>query len=151
MGKIDLEAIQAKINANLPLPSESRPDTPRFTEETLPSKHPLHTLWFRFSEIYGHQWASQQGDSPTDTWIRGLEGLSNDQFGVGLRALLDRADTWPPNLVEFRQLCTGYDAGGWERQAHKIHEPERRLEDKTSKEKNKVAGNDVLTNLQGMF
>ena len=98
--------------------------------------------------MYGHQWASQQGDQPNDTWIRGLYGLSNEQFGAGLRALLDRADTWPPNLVEFRQLCTDHDAGGWERQAHKIYEPERRLEDKTSKEAAQQAGAEFFRGLR---
>tara|TARA_R110000782_G_scaffold125930_1_gene217560 strand:+ start:1564 stop:1884 length:321 start_codon:yes stop_codon:yes gene_type:complete len=105
-------------------------------------------LWFRFSEIFGHQWASQHGDTPTDTWIRGLDGLTSEQFGVGLRALLDRDDTWPPNLVEFRQLCTGYDAGGWERQAHRIYDPDRRLEDKTSKEAAQQAGEDFFKGLK---
>lgn len=77
-----------------------------------------------------------------------MDGLTSEQFGVGLRALLDRDDTWPPNLVEFRQLCTGYDAGGWERQAHRIYDPDRRLEDKTSKEAAQQAGEDFFKGLK---
>lgn len=53
---------------------------------------------------------------------------------MGLRALLNRTDTWPPNLVEFRQLCTEYDPGSWERQAHKVVDRSTLLEDKTSQE-----------------
>jgi hypothetical protein len=102
--------------------------------------------------MYGHQWASQQGDEPNDTWIRGLDGLSNKQFGVGLRALLDRAETWPPNLVEFRQLCTGKDSHDWERQSHKHYAPpERQLEDITGKENNKKTADETLGNLKGLF
>jgi len=104
-------------------------------------------LWFRFSEIYGHQWASQHGDSPTDTWIRGLDDITAEQLGSGLRALLHRAEKWPPNLIEFRNLCKNYDPGGWERQAHKIYEPERRLENKTSKEASQEAGAEFFKGL----
>ncbi|MGY8791879.1 MAG: hypothetical protein ACKVKR_16615 [Pseudomonadales bacterium] len=97
--------------------------------------------------MYGHQWASQQGDEPNDTWIRGLDGLSNEQFGTGLRALLGRADTWPPNLIEFRKLCTGYDGHGWARQSHKIIDSTAKIEDLGDKEKRKAEGLERIRNL----
>lgn len=58
-------------------------------------------------EIYGHKWSSQYGQSRSamDTWQRGLKDLTRDELGTGLRALLSRADPWPPSLPEFRQLC----------------------------------------------
>jgi len=146
MGKIDLEAIQAKINQNLPLHSESRKSA-----DNLPPTHPIWELWQRMAEMYGHTWTSQQGEEPNDTWVRGLNGLTAANFGRALVACRDSGKTFPPTLPEFRSSALGIDETGWERQAHKIHEPERRLEDKTSKEKNKVTGNDVLTNLQGLF
>ena len=92
------------------------------------------------AEMYGHQWASQQGDEPNDTWARGLSDVTPEQFGAGLRALLKRAEKWPPNLVEFRQLCTGYDPQAWERRAHKIVDPSTLIEDKTSKEARRAFG-----------
>jgi hypothetical protein len=88
-------------------------------------------------EMYGHQWSSQQGDEPNDTWIRGLSGLTAEQYGHGLRKLFDRTDKWPPNLVEFRQLCTDYDPDSWRRQSHKTFESSSLIEDKTYAEKRK--------------
>lgn len=85
-------------------------------------------------EIYGHQWASQQGDEPNDTWCKGFADITPQQFGVGLRALLDRADSWPPNLVQFRQLCTGHDPDAWQRRAERAGPVVPAIEDKTKKE-----------------
>ena len=150
MPRIDLEEIQERINQNLPQHSAPRQSERLSGSESLPSNHPLWVLWSRFNEIYGHQWASQQGDEPNDTWIRGLDGLTNEQFGVGLRALLSRSETWPPNLVEFRQLCTGYDPGAWERQAHKI-DTTLGIEDKTAKERRCEEGKRQCEKLLELF
>jgi len=111
----------------------------------------MWTLWSRFSEMYGHQWASQQGDEPNDTWVRGLDGLSNEQFGVGLRALLTRTEIWPPNLVEFRQLCLNQDALNWERKSHQLYKPETLLEDLTAKESREEIGKATIDTLKGLF
>ena len=151
MPRIDLEEIQRRLDANLPKQNAPQQNVRKSGSESLPSNHPLWELWQRMNEIYGHQWASQQGDDPNDTWIRGLDGLSNKQFGSGLRALLTRDETWPPNLVEFRQLCTGQDPGAWERQAHRIYEPERRLVDLTAKEAARAAGEETLAELRELF
>jgi len=90
--------------------------------------------------MFGHQWASQQGDEPNDTWVRGLSDVSPVQLGVGLRALLERSDTWPPNLVEFRRLCLDTDPHRWERQSHKLYERDRVLENLTAKERRAAEG-----------
>jgi hypothetical protein len=86
-------------------------------------------------EMYGHQWASQQGDEPNDTWCRGLDDLSAEQFAIGLRSLLKRAEKWPPNLVEFRHLCTGYDPDAWRHRAERVAPVVAAIEDKTKKER----------------
>lgn len=62
-------------------------------------------------EMYGHAWASQQGDQPNDTWLRGLEGLNGEQLAVGLRACLEREGQFPPVLPEFRRMCLGLSGG----------------------------------------
>jgi len=151
MPKYDLTPIQKKLDANQPLPNESRPHTKHDMVDGLTADHPIHELWFRLSEMYGHKWSSQYGDSPTDTWIRALDGLSGEQFSVGLGALLRKEDTWPPTLVEFRQLCLNADPGRWERRAHKIYEPDRKLEDITGKEKSAVEGKKTLDELKWIF
>ena len=135
MPKIDLEAIQERINKNLPLHNEPQP-----SERLCEPDSPIWELWQRMAEMYGHQWASQQGDEPNDTWARGLADVTPEQFGAGLRALLKRAEKWPPNLVEFRQLCTGYDPQAWERRAHKIVDTSTLIEDKTAKEVRQALG-----------
>ena len=99
-------------------------------------------------EMYGHQWASQQGDEPNDTWARGLCDLSEGQFGMGLSALLARGSVWPPSLPEFRQLCTGYDPGGWERKCHRIVDPGSLIENKTAKERRIATGLEELAKLR---
>lgn len=63
--------------------------------------------------------------------------MSPEQYAHGFRALLQRADKWPPNLVEFRQLCTGYDPLAWERKAHRILQTDNMIEDTTKKEQDR--------------
>lgn len=135
MPRIDLEAIQERINKNLPLRSEPQP-----SEKLSDPNHPLWELWQRMGEIYGHQWASQQGDEPNDTWVRGLSGLSPEQFSHGLQALFKRVESWPPNLVEFRQLCTGYDPQAWERRAHKVIDTSHLVENLSCRERRRREG-----------
>lgn len=135
MQKFDLGEIQQRLDANLPPQSEVEPSRKRHDLDSLAWDHPIREVWSRFSEIYGHQWASQQGDEPNETWIEGLHDLSAEQFGIGLRALLGRTESWPPNLVEFRQLCLQHDPRAWERQAHKPYSTAPRIEHKTAKEK----------------
>ena len=98
--------------------------------------------------MYGHAWTSGQGEVPNDTWIRGLDGLTAANFGRALVACRDSGKTFPPTLPEFRANALGIDETGWERQAHKIYEPERRLEDKTSKEAAHQAGADFFSGLK---
>ena len=136
MPKLDLEEIQQRINQNLPLHNEPQQRENPLENET----HPIWELWQRMNEMYGHQWASQQGDEPNDTWAKGLIGITPIQYGVGLRALLTRDDKWPPNLIEFRQLCTGYDPEAWRHRAEKTVDTSHMLEDTTTKEKRAADG-----------
>lgn len=99
-------------------------------------------------EIYGHQWASQQGDEPNETWCMGLVDLSPQQFAHGLRELLKRTDKWPPNLVEFRQLATGFDPQAWERRAHRIIDTSHLIEDTTAKERRAAEGLERIRQLR---
>jgi len=41
------------------------------------------------------------------TWASALRDVTGQQLADGLRACLDRQDTWPPTLPEFKQLCDG--------------------------------------------
>lgn len=126
----ELKNLVDKIQEGSPLPSELQPSAMLLSDPD----HPIWELWQRMAEIYGHQWSSQQGDEPNETWCAGLSDLSPEQFMVGFKALFDRQERWPPNLVEFRQMCLNIDESGWERQCHKLYRSDRALEDKTAKE-----------------
>lgn len=84
-------------------------------EKTLTPKM-IVSLWERMSHIYGHKWTSTYGESAvigselTDTaktWASALREITGQQIADGLRACLEREDTWPPTLPEFKQLCDG--------------------------------------------
>ena len=59
------------------------------------------------SRLYGHKWSSGFGETDDGTWLRGLRDMTPTQLGQGLQACLEREDTWPPTLPEFRGLCCG--------------------------------------------
>lgn len=104
--------------------------------------------------MFGHTWASQQGDAPNDTWLRGLAGVRNDQYAKGLQRCLDRGDTFPPTLPEFRAMCLGTDGGfkySGQTQCHKIYRPERRLEDLSAREAAQEAGARELANMKRLL
>lgn len=62
-------------------------------------------LCVRMSELYGHKWVSQYGETLPDTWARGLADLSGADIGTGLIQCLKLGHEWPPSLPEFRALC----------------------------------------------
>jgi hypothetical protein len=65
----------------------------------------MDTLWLRLSEAYGYQLISQYGETMPDSWERLLTGITPEMIKQGLERLATREDKWPPNAVEFRQLC----------------------------------------------
>jgi hypothetical protein len=85
------------------------------------------------TEMYGHRWASQQGEEPNDTWVRGLHDVTAKQLGKGLVFCRDSAEGWPPTLPEFRAVCLG-DQGliAADKAAHRIYQPDRLLDSITA-------------------
>lgn len=108
-------------------------------------------LWERMTEIYGHRWTSSYGEEPNGAWCGVLASLTGDQVKHGLNALLNSTDPWPPTAIQFRQLCTGDDGLSWERQSHRIYEPDRRLEDLSAKERARVAADNALSDMRAML
>lgn len=102
------------------------------------------SLWERMSHIYGHKWTSTYGESAvtgvelTDTaktWASALRDVTGQQIADGLRACLEREDTWPPTLPEFKQLCDGkiskkINEFGLD-YVPEYHRPENRIMDKS--------------------
>ena len=59
--------------------------------------------------MYGHSFISQYGEAGGDAysfWAKGLHDLSVDEIALGIGLCVDRESAWPPNLPEFKQLCT---------------------------------------------
>lgn len=75
----------------------------------------MANLWERMNHIYGHKWASAYGELATrengeltetaSSWARGLMGLQGAELAHGLEMCVDRGETWPPSLPEFKALC----------------------------------------------
>ncbi len=132
MPKFDLDEIQETMNQS-DLRHRSAPTRAEnsFDAKNLPSDHPMWELWERMGEMFGHQWASQQGECPNDTWLRGCADLSVEQLGQGIKALLDRGVDWPPSLPAFRALCRQ----NWESRIHQPFVPATALEDLSTKER----------------
>lgn len=73
----------------------------------------LVPLWQHMTGIYGHRWATSYGHEVSETWVRGLADITNEELAKGLRGCLKRSesskragdDDWPPTLGEFRILC----------------------------------------------
>lgn len=58
------------------------------------------------ARIYGHKWTSI-AESDDGTWLAGLQDLTPENIAIGLGALLQSGDEWPPSLPEFRDCCLG--------------------------------------------
>lgn len=75
------------------------------SRESAPPMPDLSELWIRMTELYGHRWLSQYGETPADTWIRGLADMSTADLGTGIIACVKSGESWPPSLPEFRAYC----------------------------------------------
>ena len=102
--KINLEKIQQAIDSRslTELDSQTKSES---LHDRQKRERVMDRLWQRLQEIYGHQLNSGFGETIPESWERLLTQVSPEQIKNGLNALADRADTWPPNAVEFRALC----------------------------------------------
>lgn len=65
-------------------------------------------LWYRASQYLGPIWEAQFGGVNDDTiyaWQEALRTLSEEQIGVGVKALAEWTAKYPPTLGQFRELC----------------------------------------------
>lgn len=104
------------VNLSPPGPSESTAITTsaRLEKPRLEGSH-LRRIWERMTAIYAAKWTSAMGITPhdehgaltvgADTWERALRDFTGIQIAAGLSACLNRGDSWPPSLPEFRLMC----------------------------------------------
>jgi len=65
-------------------------------------------FWRTMSAIFLGKWTSQVGTTPNAIWIKGLGDLSADEIATGLNGIEvfgRKSGGWPPNMIEFRDLC----------------------------------------------
>ena len=88
-------------------------------------------------------------------------GVTPEQIRDGLEALVTRKDTWPPNAVEFRQLCMpstvspdGNNSSAYlsfndpNHPEHEAYGSNKRIESDSYKVRKRKAGNQALKDLR---
>ena len=121
-------------------------------------------LWERMGAMYGYTFLRQFGETPDNTWVRCLKGITGQQIAEGLERALEKHPEWPPAAAQFRALCLNIqtDDKGKElacRAGIYSTEPtesmlERRrlaLESDEIKDRRKNTAKNTLNNLMGMF
>lgn len=121
-------------------------------------------LWPMMADMYGHKFVSQYGETPPDTWVKCLKGISGRQIADGLNTCITESPEWPPSAPHFRMMCLGVptDSKGKEL-AHRAgmystkppesvrNRQRARLEDHGVRHKRKVAAEAALSEMRGLF
>ncbi len=105
------------------------------------------------TESYGQMWTNGQGDEPNNTWSIALSALKPEQIATGLERMRDNGKPFPPTLPEFMGWCRGYEDGvtARDKEAHKLWQPEKRIEDIGVKERNQTIGTATLAEMKELF
>jgi hypothetical protein len=62
-------------------------------------------VWDSMRLLFGAAFERNQGSAPTPLWLELLENVTDEQCIKAFEFLRDkRKETWPPNLVEFKQV-----------------------------------------------
>ena len=68
----------------------------------------IERLWQRFAQLYGRKWIVDHSDHDVDNiWLKALQNLTPEMIARGLQGCIEHNKTWPPTLMEFRDLCLG--------------------------------------------
>lgn len=112
------------------------------------------------SQIFGHKWASQEGEienKPGEyafnflNWVRKTQSLTDDQWRRGMEhvewsvreaARQGEPRPWPPSYAEFIGYCETPPGSAM----YRLHEP-RRLPDKSARDRSKKLGEKTLDSL----
>jgi len=119
----------------------------------------VDNLWGKMGAMYGHKFASQFGETPDETWITCLTGISGRQMADGLNHCLTHHTEWPPGAAQFRALCLGQfiDKDGndssWQHagQAYKEFQTEKLIESDEITTKRKKAGHSALSDMKKLL
>lgn len=92
-------------------PSLEQMNRAAFSKGNLTPSHFIR-LWQRMAETFGHQWTSSFGTEPCQAWVDGLADMTVDDIKTGLGNLKSwkTEGGWPPNMLQFRELCRPHSA-----------------------------------------
>lgn len=92
-------------------PTGSGPSEP----QNKPSAKAMDRLWTVMLNIFGHQFESSFGTTPSAEWTTILAGITPQMMGAGIERMKNtpKFAEWPPNALAFRALCIprGEDLG----------------------------------------
>lgn len=156
MQKIDLTDIQAQINSRQL--RESKP-----SEQKPLDDEALWNLWEIMTKLFHHAWTSREGEEPTDHWGKLLTELSQDQINSGFDKILDWDSSFPPTVLQFRQLCLpttispdGTNSGAYlyiDDPKHPLARDKARMALQSDEQisKKRKAGRSALNNMKELF
>lgn len=85
--------------------------------DTINHRH-MDRLWQRLSETFGAAFTTPYGHKPNQSWIDALRDLTVDEVRKGLDKLFTWESDFPPNALQFRDMCRPVTAP-----AHEIYKP----------------------------
>ena len=158
-----MEPINKILSQDLAQLIESEQPT-KSASESAKQERVMDRLWQRLSEIYGYQLVSQFGTTIPESWAKLLTGITPDQIKTGLENLVHRTDNWPPNSIEFRNLCLpkkispdGTNTAAYltfddpKHPQYEHYNAQKRLPDEKATTKRRLAGNAALVALKGVL
>lgn len=121
-------------------------------------------MWERMSQIFGHKWASQEGEireangqyaSRFLLWCRKTAHLTDEQWARGFRTLEQRVREagrqgdviWPPSYAAFLGFCEEAPKA----RGHRYFDRSTALEDKTERERRIEIGRRECKSILSMF
>lgn len=69
----------------------------------------MDSFWEEMTGLYGYMFTRQFGYEPTNAWSSVMVGLTPGQIKQGISRCLEKHLKYPPNPIEFRDLCLSPD------------------------------------------
>ena len=103
---INLDAIQEKLNKQLQTESgkELSNESANASASRMEWERALDLIWIKLAEMYSARFYSQEGEDPSK-WAALSSMITLKQIKHGYQQLNSITQEWPPNMVQFKNLC----------------------------------------------
>jgi len=110
-------------------------------------------LWEVMTKLFHHAWTSREREEPTQHWIQLLASLTPEQTSKGLDELLVWESSFPPTVIQFRQLCLPKTNSptGVNSDAYVTYIPPKRIESDENVAKREKVGRSNLDAMKNLF